>query len=161
MTPQPGSSSCVHRAHSQTASDALQRLHQVHVVAHDSLSVFAGLGFKAVAMIAQATYIDSGGFNFVFDTRPQSWPEDPEMRWLGLVCPSWVEDLSLKRTGLWTAWQVSLQGLWVDRAALNGMLGSLHRWQQADSWLVDILTYTSRVLDEGIVFCGQCHASDN
>lgn len=60
------------------------------------LDLFAGLGFKAVAMIAQATYIDSGGFNFVFDTRPQSWPEDPEMRWLGLVCPSWVEDLSLK-----------------------------------------------------------------
>jgi hypothetical protein len=60
------------------------------------ICVRAGIGFKAVALIAQATYIDSGGFNFVFDTRPESYPHDPELRWLGLVCPRWEEDLSSK-----------------------------------------------------------------
>lgn len=56
----------------------------------------AGIGFKAVAIISQATYVDSGGFKFLFDVRQESYPDSPELRWLGLVRPTWMEDLSVQ-----------------------------------------------------------------
>ena len=56
----------------------------------------AGIGFKAVGIVSEATYIDSGGFNFCFDTRPSTYPDNPRLRWLGLVVPSWEDNLSSK-----------------------------------------------------------------
>lgn len=47
-----------------------------------------------MAIISQATYIDSGGFNFMFDLRPESYTQAPQLRWIGLVQPTWVENLS-------------------------------------------------------------------
>jgi hypothetical protein len=47
-----------------------------------------------VAIISEATYIDSGGFKFLFDLRPESYTDAPDLRWLGMVRPTWVEDLS-------------------------------------------------------------------
>lgn len=67
-----------------------------------------GIGFKATAIISQATYIDSGGFNFLFDLRPESYPGAPDLRWLGLLRPTWVEHLSI------------LMEAWIDKS-LAGM----------------------------------------
>lgn len=47
-----------------------------------------------MALISRATYIDSGGFKFLFDMRQESYTDSPELLWLGLVRPTWVEDLS-------------------------------------------------------------------
>lgn len=59
------------------------------------LHLFAGIGFKATAVVSEVTYINSAGFSFVFDMRPAAY----SVPHLGLVCPRWEEGLTCRMSG--------------------------------------------------------------
>lgn len=84
-----------------------------HTITTDIIGRYAGIGFKATAVVSECTYISSNGYEFCFDMRPGAYPVEA----LGLVCPRWEEDL--------TATMES----WIDERTAGTNVVSLEVWQ--------------------------------